>query len=650
MENERSSSRSFFTAIIPALLVACGSGLALFQLMPQQRLTLKLQLAAGAVIVTLTVLLTPIIRSALRQWALPRAVWVRILVVTFFLTIGIVFWFNFSFPQKEFTIPEREITLMTEPPNASGYEYVFLSLHNGYRGVALSDFDQNGDWRREEDKLRLSLNAAEIATLTFSGRTGHQVSLFAERIPNGGAFLVDWGDGSQEKISLSANGANPEPFRVTHTYFDQTRFFEQLDFAINLSSIVILIWFGLSGYAAFLVSHVSRRSASFRRVFILLTLAAIAMRLFNIFNLPLDWDEGTYARAAMRYADKVLTLDFAGIPAIDYNHEHPALTKLVFAGPIIVDGREAFARIGLPQRSSVTLGREDHAIFTSRFISAFFNLLTIQALLCLIHPLAAFFFMIHSLMSEMGSTARLEAIPALFSFLSVYFAWKTLKKINADEKFRDTDFDVKSWLLSALCLGVTAASKIIYCVVAFAVIPLLIFTLIRVPRYRALVLRYAILYAIISLTAFFVFNPSLWYDPIGRLADMFNFHRNYQTDHFDVHPIYQPLIWISRSVLTAKPGTNLLSPVQRDPFGILVAADELIFLLALAGLPRLWKRAPVYLLWLLFGIAFMFLWGTKWSHYACIVTVPLCISALFGTYATAEKTIKYNADPGNEPY
>ena len=650
MENDRSPSRPIFTAAFPAFIVACGTGLALFQLLPQQRLTMKLRIIEAVAIAALTILLTPLIRYALRKWALRRAVWIRILLCSLILTILIVFWFNFSFPHKEFTIPQRQIILKTETPNPAEKEYVFLSLHNGYRGVPLADFLKVGDWQRDGEKLKLTLKANESAALTFSGRTGHQISLFAERIENGGTFLIDWGDGSQEKISLTADDGNPAPVRIAHTYFDQTLFFERLDFAINLISIVVLTWFVLSGYLAHIVSRVSRRSASFRGVFILLTLAAIAMRLFNIFNLPLDWDEGTYARAAMRYADKVLALEVAEIPAIEYNHEHPALTKLIFAAPIIVDGRDAFARIGIPQRSSAALGREDHAIFTARFISAFFNLLTTQALICLIHPLAAFFFMIHSLMSEMGSTARLEAIPALFSFLSVYFARQTLKKINANEKLRDNDLDLKSWLFSALCLGVTAASKIIYCVVAFAIIPILILTLIRVPRYRALILRCAALYALVALASFFIFNPSLWYDPIGRLNDMLNFHRDYQSDHFDVHPAYQPLIWISRSVLTAKPGTNLLSPVQQDPFGVIFAADELIFLLALIGIPRLFKRAPIYILWLLAGTAFMFLWGTKWSHYACIVTIPLCISAMFGTYAAAQKIFRYNAEPGNEPY
>ena len=190
MENDRSLSRSIFTAAFPAFIVACGTGLALFQLLPQQRLTMKLRIIEAVVIAALTILLTPLIRCALRKWALRRAVWIQILLGSFILTILIVFWFNFSFPHKEFTIPERQIILKTDTPNPSETEYVFLSLHNGYRGVPLADFLKVGDWRRDGEKLKLTLKANENAALTFSGRTGHQISLFAERIENGGTFLI----------------------------------------------------------------------------------------------------------------------------------------------------------------------------------------------------------------------------------------------------------------------------------------------------------------------------------------------------------------------------------------------------------------------------------------------------------------------------
>ena len=260
-----------------------------------------------------------------------------------------------------------------------------------------------------------------------------------------------------------------EPIRVAHCYGSETLFFERVDFGLNLLSAIVLISAFFVLYFALTFSFVARRSPSFRAVFLLISAAAVAMRIFNIFNLPLDWDEGTYSRAAMRYADKVLTLKLADIPAIEYNHEHPALVKLAFSVPIVLDGRESFERIGLPLNEKAQLQREDHAIFTSRFVSAFFNVLTAQALSSLIHPVAAFFFMIHSMMSEMGSTARLEAIPAFFSFLSIIFAWRALREQICARPSEDAVFDRKSWLLSSACLGATAASKVIYCVVAFAI-------------------------------------------------------------------------------------------------------------------------------------------------------------------------------------
>ena len=70
-------------------------------------------------------------------------------------------------------------------------------------------------------------------------------------------------------------------------------------------------------------------------------------------------------------------------------------------------------------------------------------------------------------------------------------------------------------------------------------------------------------------------------------------------------------------------------------------------MLAIAGLPRLWKRSPIFIAWLAAGVAFMFAWGTKWQHYTCIITVPICVAAMYGVFAFQEKLGRYNAVPGN---
>lgn len=636
----------------PALLVAGAVALGFYQLLPQQSPTPKLQLISAVLFSVTWIALFFVIRWLLRRLSLRSGVWGAVLFGSLVLTLGLVFYFQLSLPQKEFTIPNRKITLTIEARPGLGVamtpkRYVFSSLNNGYRGVPLSAFETKGSWTREEDRLILEASNQESASLIFNGRTGHRITLHVESVRDGGVFLVDWGDGSVEEINLASESGESEKLSVAHTYFDQTGFYEWIDFWINLSSAIFLLWGVLALYFGFLAYLLQRRTRSFRRVFAALTVFIIFVRLFNIINFPLDWDEGTYSRAAMRYADSVLALKLDEIPRNWYNHEHPALIKLAFSVPIVFDGRDSFSRMGFPDLVAIP-AREDHAIFTSRYINAFFSILTTQFIACLIHPLAAFFFGIHSLASELSATARLEAIPTFFSFLALYFAWQALKTIRTPVRNRDLDFNVRTWLLSAFFLGATAASKLIYVVIVFAIFPILIETWIRAPRHRGIMLRQSFLYGAVALAAFVCLNPSLWIEPVARLTAMFSFHDGYQAGHGGEHPWYQPLIWVTRSVPLAYPGNGVKSPMQRDPFGFLFAADELIFLLAAVGLGRTWKRDPIYPLWVLVGLIFMFLWGTKWQQYAMVVVVPLCIMASAGTSIVFSWIRRFNQVNGND--
>lgn len=636
----------------PAILTAGAVVLGFYQLLPQQTLSLKLQLICAALFFLTWAAFSFIIRSLLRRMSFEKKILGAILFGSFVLTLGLVFYFQLSLPQKEFTIPKRKITLTTETRlgqegTVKSQQYVFSSLNNGYRGIPLSAFKTDGSWVRDGDRLILITSNPEPASLTFNGRTGRQITLHVERVRDGGVLRVDWGDGSAESINLESETGESEKLSVAHTYFDQTRFYEWVDFWINLLSTIFLLWGLFALYFGFLAELLQRRSRSFRRVFAALTVFIVLVRLFNIFNLPLDWDEGTYSRAAMRYADSVLAWKFAEIPKNWYNHEHPAFIKLVYSVPVVFDGRASFSRMGIPDFVAIP-AREDHTIFTSRFASAFFSVLTAQSVSYLFHPLAGFFFAIHSLASELSATARLEAIPTFFSFLALYFAWRALKPLRTSTGNGNANFNVRAWLFSAFFLGATAASKLIYVVIAFVIILVLIRTWIRAPRHRGVLLRQSFLYGVVALAAFVLLNPSLWFDPVARLTAMFSFHDDYQTDHGGDLPWYQPLIWATRSVPLAYPGNGVLSPMQRDPFGFLFAADELIVLLAAMGLVRTWKRDPVYPLWVLVGVTFMFLWGTKSQHYAMILVVPLCMMASVGTSVILDWIRRFNRIKGND--
>lgn len=631
-------SRTIFFAFLCAL----ASSLAIYQLLQQQHLTLKLHVLFTVYTVGMTVISAVVLGWIQRKLALTKRTWFYLMGGALIWTGVLVAWFQFSFPQKEFTIPERTVTITVSGPGASSEDFVISSLQNGYRYLPLSMFAIESGWTREGETLRLNPEAG-TGKLTVSERMGREVSLWIEKIPANWTLIIDWGDGSSDAVTqpIAQEGA----FTAPHSYDESTLTFERLDFALNLFSIVAIIGTFWTLYFAILTSFVSRRSRSFRWVFVGLSVFLVLIRCFSMFNFPVDWDERTYSRAALRYAEKILALQFDEIPNVDYNYEHPALIKLAYSVPIVLDGHRSFERIGIPANPHAAVSGEIHVSY--RAVSAFFNLLLAQFLIYLIHPLAGFYFMIHSIMAEFGSTVRLESIPALFAFLSVYCAWEALRKIEGAEDEAEA-FDGSRWLLSALFLGITAAAKLIHCVVAVAIGVIWIRAMIRGPKIRGKLLRMTFVYALIVIAGFFVFNPSSYYDPIGTVKGMVEFHLNFQGNMAGHQPWYQPLVWITRSVPIAWPGNGVLNPVQENPFGFVFIADEVIFILALLGLRPMFRRNIICLLWLVFGVTFMFFWGTKGQQYAATVTVPICIAAMYGTFEFMKKLQKYNAESGND--
>lgn len=550
------------------------------------------------------------------------------IVLSLFLSILITFLFHLSFPQKEIVLPERRIHIDVFPNQvlSNKTKIQFLSLYNGYRGISLSDFSTIGDWKRENDQLVLE-NFQNGDALEFRGKAGRNINLYFMVGPQSGKIQIDWGDGSTEFYDLSSPMNQEDSLRISHDYGPSAGRFELCNFLINLLSAVTFLFVLVVLYLILIYEFVHKRTKAFKIAFIIISLSTILIRLVSVYTFPLGWDEGTYSRAAMRYADKALSFQWKEIPSITYNHEHPALVKLTFAVPVIMDGRPYYQRFGLNTRNNAMLGKEDYTIFTGRVISAIFSLWTVQALAILIHPFAAFFFMIHSLAEEFGAQARLEAIPMLFSFLSIWFFSRFLKGIELREK----KGDLKWLILSALFLGMTAASKIIYCVIVFAILAATIESGVRQHTTWKKLFVSLVLFGIIALGSFFIFNPSVWYDPIGRISMMIGFHENYQANASEIYPWWQPIVWVTRSVAHHSDRFAPKSPLGKSPEHFFFSADELIFILACIGFFKIPREYRIYFYWFIFGLFFLLIWGTKWVHYACVVTAPLCIAAYFGS-------------------
>ncbi len=329
--------------------------------------------------------------------------------------------------------------------------------------------------------------------------------------------------------------------------------------------------------------------------------------------LPVDYDEDDYLRAGQQYAALIRSGDWGGFTQINYRQEHPPLAKIVYGFSIL---RAPEAPL-LPDRATSaapdqSLPKEQlHAARTS---GAIFGTLTV-ALLALVNPVAGLFLAIHAMTIKYDSQIMLEALPALTS-LAMVLSYSQYKK----QKNRP------GWLiLSAGLLGLTAASKYIYCVAGIAI---LVDWFIDSKKHNHMkpFLRGAVTWGVIALAIFLLANPYLWPDPLGRLKASTLYHAGYASGASEVQsanfPIWQPLIWLNTSPFW-----------WQDERAFLLGIDPLITVFAAFGLARLWKKERTYVLWLGLGLFFLLLWPTKWPQYILILTAPMALSAAHGVLA-----------------
>ena len=143
-------------------------------------------------------------------------------------------------------------------------------------------------------------------------------------------------------------------------------------------------------------------------------------------------------------------------------------------------------------------------------------------------------------------------------------------------------------LLSAVGLGLTAASKYTYCLAGVAILVDWLWATLPAEQQRrsaAAWMRWlapVVGWGIISIPVFVAFDPRLWTDGIQRLKETVLFHASYaQSAHVQEagYPVWQPLVWLTSSV-------------PWHPGVFLVMLDWLITLLARGGLaPHLAEAA-----------------------------------------------------------
>jgi hypothetical protein len=367
----------------------------------------------------------------------------------------------------------------------------------------------------------------------------------------------------------------------------------------------------------------------------ILCVAAVAwlLRARGVERLPLDHDERIYVFVGRYFAAALQSGNFKAIPKYSTNFEHPDFVKLVYGVVLYFtqDQLPTFNKQGFIVGERLQDGLPAKPmVVTSRQVSAVFGVLA-AALLAAINPLAGLFLAIHTYAVKYTSVAYLEAIPSFTTLVSIlaYIRWEKAYLRKPQRVLFKKIPTAYAWLgLSAVALGLSAASKYLYGIVGLAIVCYALWQAFSRRQALNTVLAGLFVWGLVALAAFFAADPYLWPDPIHRLHGSLAFSAAYSTSEQVQswnYPVWQPLIWFSRPVTGQNPAA-----IPFLPGDFLIAWDVPINFLAILGLPRLFKRNPIFAVWLFISLAFLLAWNTKWPQYGMILLAPLCLAAAQG--------------------
>ena len=354
---------------------------------------------------------------------------------------------------------------------------------------------------------------------------------------------------------------------------------------------------------------------------IVVTLLAGGVRLYAAQRLAVDFDEPVYLGDAIDYARYMRLGDFKMLAWSENTYEHPALFKILY-GVALLPSRppDRLPERDLPRLAPIAETAAGPWNLVDRNLSVFWGTLAVLSL-AVVNPLAGLFLAVNTLSVKYTSEVYLEALPLLSSLLCAlaYLRWFTNVAREPSMLRRHLP-----WLiLSALFLGMTAASKYVYAVVGIAVLIHFVLAVLRKEMPPAMI-AYLGGWALLSIAMFLLFNPYLWPHPVARLTKSILFHEVFQDSRLvqQAHyPWWQPLRWLS-----AFASYYDLRPTS----AFLVNVDTLIFVLAVIGLPRLFQKQAFFFCWLAVGLVFLLAWTTKWPQYTLIILAPFSMAAAQG--------------------
>ena len=341
-----------------------------------------------------------------------------------------------------------------------------------------------------------------------------------------------------------------------------------------------------------------------------LVIASLAgvLRFRAMQTLPMDWDELVYLRVAYVYAQLIEREQWAGIPQVPFNPEHPPLVKLAYGVAITSLDRDPPIR---PQATGTRIPAELREEFRrARLLSVAAGTAQVY-LVALLNPLAGLFLAIDSYHIRYTSEIMLEAIPGFFAVLAIVLfgaSWRPRERGTRK-------LDAAYLYSSAVSIGLAVSGKYTYALVALAILP---FLLARAGRWRV-----SVSYIALAFLVFFATNPALWLDPLSGMADTFSFHARFSGEN--ARAWWHPLALMAHTV-------------HDDHHAAYFAAwpDRLLLLFAAVGIVRTARHRPTWLVWALLGVAFLVTWPTKWAHYPLLALPALAMCAGYGLAWCAE--------------
>lgn len=368
----------------------------------------------------------------------------------------------------------------------------------------------------------------------------------------------------------------------------------------------------------------ARRSLRLPAILAVTAVAAL-VRWAAVRELPADYDELDYIRAGERYAERLGRVRWREVVAVTENAEHPPLVKLLFGAAL------HRARAPEPDWTQVEIGKPvpeqaRPAFQATRVVSAAGGVAQV-ALAAAVSPAGGLWLALDTYHAKYTSQAYLEGVAGVFALLAVLLFERSLRRKEPQGLIPEVAAPrVGSLLLSAAALGLAAASKYPYALLAgLAILPFLTWRTRQRPALR-------LAFAAVALAVFAAADPYLWHQPVDRLWNSVAYHFGYAVGEGVRKaglPWWQPLAWLTSATPTAwHPGVFPVSFL-----------DHAILVVAALSAPAALARRPVVVAWAAVGLLFLLAWPAKWPQYTVMVRPALAICIGLGASALFERVL-----------